>query len=158
MASEPVVAVRWTDDLADVLPVRHEVFVVEQRVPLDEEVDGLDPVCRHVLLTVDGEAAGTARLREVDGAPYGWTGSIAKCERVAVRSAHRGLGLGRRVMQAFEREVRARGLPAIVLGAQVQVIGFYEGLGYEVYGPEFLDANIRHRMMRKALRAPDGGA
>ena len=123
--------------------IRHEVFVVGQNVPTDLEVDGLDETCSHVMVWVDGVPVGTARLREVDGA--------GKVERVAVLEAHRGEGLGRLLMHELEALARDRGLSKAKLNAQTWVIPFYEKLGYVAYGPEFDDAGIPHRAMRKPL-------
>jgi len=119
------------------------VFVVEQSVPLDEEVDGLDGGATHTALYADGALVGTARLRVVDG--------VAKIERVAVDRARRGLGLGRRVMADIEDAARSAGCVEAKLAAQIQVLGFYEDLGYVAEGDVFLDAGIEHRWMRKPL-------
>ena len=126
------------------LALRRRVFIDEQQVPEDLEVDGLDPACVHVLVEVDGVTVGTARLRITDE-------GVAKAERVAVSRSRRGEGIGRRVMRALEREAAARGRDAVVLGAQTDALPFYEKLGYDAYGPEFMDAGIPHRMMRLPL-------
>lgn len=54
-------------------------------------------------------------------------------------------------MRAIEEAARARGLTAVDLHAQTHALGFYEKLGYEAYGPEFPDAGIPHRAMRRTL-------
>jgi len=92
---------------------------------------------------VDGQPAGTARLRVVEG--------LAKAERVAVLERFRGAGVGAALMRALEGEARRRGLDQMVLHAQVRVIPFYERLGYAAHGPVFDDAGIPHRAMRKRL-------
>lgn len=131
-------------DLPHCLAVRRAVFVDEQQVPEALEVDGLDPVCVHVLAQTDaGVPIGTARLRIKDGA--------AKIERVAVLAAYRGTGLGVAVMDAVEAEARRMGLARAVLNAQVSVLGFYARLGYTAHGPVFDDAGIPHRAMSKPL-------
>ena len=130
-------------DLETCLAIRREVFVQGQNVPVEIEIDGLDPDCTHFLARVDGDPVGTARLREVGGE--------AKAERVAVLEAWRGYGIGRRLMEAVEEEARTGGLPGMVLNAQVSVIRFYEGLHYQAEGDVFLEAGIEHRTMRKRL-------
>src|SRR5206468_725759 len=69
--------------------------------------------------------------------------------RVAARRARPGMS-GLEVRRARPDEL-ARGLRELVLNAQVAVIAFYERLGYRVEGPEFLEAGIPHRAMRKPL-------
>ena len=132
-------------DLAVALDVRREVFIEEQDVPEELEIDGLDDEATHFLARWNGEAVGTARLRD-----YG--DGVAKVERVAVREPHRGEGWGRRIMAAVEEHAREVEYERIRLAAQVPVVGFYERLGYEVVGEEFMDAGIPHRSMEKPLR------
>jgi predicted GNAT family N-acyltransferase len=135
----------WYGDdprLATVLEVRKEVFVEEQAVPLDEELDGKDPTTFHVLARWDGEPVGTARL---------FAGEPAKIGRVAVRLPYRGKAIGAALMQAAEAVAREQGSRTCGLDAQVSAIPFYERLGYVVDGPEFLDAGIPHRHMSKSL-------
>ena len=132
------------DERARCLAIRREVFVEEQGVPIDEEMDAHDAVCVHFLALDAGDAVGTARLRETEA-------GRVKAERVAVRRSARRSGIGRALMRALEDAARARGHREIVLNAQVPVIAFYERLGYRVEGPEFLEAGIPHRAMRKPL-------
>lgn len=129
--------------------VRKEVFVVEQRVPEDIEYDAHDADAVHVLAVAeDGRPLGTGRLLRgtVPDAPS--TGSLG---RLAVTRAARGLGVGAALVRAIEEVARGRGLTAVDLHAQTHALGFYERLGYEAYGPEFPDAGIPHRTMRRAL-------
>ena len=134
-------------DRAAALDVRRVVFVEGQGVPEDLEVDGLDPVCTHfVAENLEGgrwRVVGAARLRS--------KGDRAKCERVAVLEAHRGQGLGVLLMAALEDEAREQGYGRVVLHAQVQVVEFYEKLGYKAEGLVFDEAGIDHRSMSKRL-------
>ncbi|MEU9705868.1 GNAT family N-acetyltransferase [Streptomyces sp. NPDC047981] len=134
--------------------VRREVFVVEQNVPQELEYDAYDATAVHVLaLREDGLPLGTGRL--LFGADaLGKTGgdaSVGSLGRLAVAKAARGLGVGAALVRAIEDAARERGLAAVDLHAQTHALGFYERLGYEVYGPEFPDAGIPHRAMRRAL-------
>lgn len=132
------------EELSTCLAIRREVFIVGQNVPEALEVDGRDGECTHVIAFVDGEPCGTARVRIT---PEG----SAKVERVAVLDRCRGRSVGRALMARVEEEIRALGRREAVLGAQVEVIPFYEKLGWVVEGPVFMDANIPHRKMRKTI-------
>lgn len=132
-------------DLEEALEIRHRVFVLEQGVPVEEERDELDAVALHLLARVDGTPAGTARM-VLD--PRQHTGKIG---RVAVLPAFRSRGVGRELMEALALRALDRGLVELYLDAQVPVIPFYERLGYRAEGPEFLDAGILHRRMRRRL-------
>jgi predicted GNAT family N-acyltransferase len=138
--------------------VRKEVFVGEQGVPEDLEYDAFDAAALHVLaVQADGEPLGTGRL--LHGARVGTgTGGTAGGDpsagllgRLAVARHARGLGVGAALVRAVEDAARARGLTAVELHAQTQALGFYERLGYRAYGPEYEEAGIPHRGMRRAL-------
>jgi predicted GNAT family N-acyltransferase len=149
MTTLDVLELAYPDRFDDCLAIRHEVFVGEQGVTEEEEFDGLDPSCLHFLAVVEGQAVGAARLRQPSP-------SMAKAERVAVLGSHRGLGVGQALMRALAEAARQRGAQEIVLGAQLTAIPFYESLGYRAEGEEYLDARIRHRMMRQQLSGPQG--
>lgn len=126
----------------DALAIRKRVFVEEQDVPIDREVDGHDDEATHFLLSAS-EPVATARVRPHEG--------DLKVERVAVLGEHRGEGYGEAVMDAVETYALDAGYEEVVLHAQVPVVGFYERLDYVTEGKEFEDAGIPHRAMRKSL-------
>ena len=135
------------EEMQDALSVRSRVFVGEQRVPIEEEVDhydadpGTNPTVVQILGRLDGKPVATARLMldQHDGYPH--------IGRVAVLQELRGRGLGRQVMLALQEEARRRGYGGVTLAAQLQAMPFYEKLGYVSRGPVFLDAGIEHRDM-----------
>ena len=122
--------------------IRHAVFVEEQGVPVELELDGLDDQCRHFLvrreLANGGEQAiATARARVT---ARGW-----KIERVAVVREQRGRSVGAALVRymlgsAPENQV-------VYIHAQQSAIGFWERVGFAVEGPEFFEAGIPHRRM-----------
>ncbi|WP_042367176.1 GNAT family N-acetyltransferase [Streptacidiphilus neutrinimicus] len=139
--------------MADVRAVRHEVFVVEQRVPVELEYDELDATSVHVLARAeDGTPLGTGRL--IHGpqalAETGREG-VVLLGRLAVRQPARGTGLGAALVRAIEAAGREHGGVELELHAQVQALGFYERLGYVAFGEEYPDAGIPHRSMVKRL-------
>ncbi|MFC7175763.1 GNAT family N-acetyltransferase [Halosegnis marinus] len=130
-------------DFEPALALRTRVFVEEQDVPMDREVDGLDPEATHFLLR-DPDPVAVARVRDHEG--------DLKVERVAVARERRGEGYGDAVMDAVESWARENGYDRLVLDAQVPVVGFYEGRGYTVQDDEpFDDAGIPHRRMATRL-------
>ncbi|MFF9176221.1 GNAT family N-acetyltransferase [Streptomyces sp. NPDC014793] len=149
--------VRVAEDPADreaCFAVRKKVFVVEQGVAQDIEYDAYDAVAVHVLaVREDGVPLGTGRLLhgEAAAAKTGGDASVGSLGRLAVARSARGLGVGAALVRAVEEAARARGLAAVDLHAQTHALGFYERLGYEAYGPEFPDAGIPHRAMRRVL-------
>ncbi len=153
---------RVVDDagLAAAHALRLAVFVDEQGVPVEEEIDDLDTAetTTHVLVRDrerGGEVVGTGRLLTDPGRP----GEV-HVGRVAVAAVARGTGAGAAVMRALEEVALAehavpgqdgRPVVRVLLSAQVQAIGFYERLGYAVSGPVYLDAGIDHRDAAKTL-------
>ncbi len=155
-SSAPYV-VRVAEDLADreaCFAVRKEVFVVEQQVPEELEYDAYDAGAVHVLAVgEDGRPLGAGRLLHGEAAA-GRTGGepgVGALGRLAVVKAARGLGVGIALVRGIEDAARARGLTAVDLHAQTHAVGFYVRLGYVAYGPEFPDAGIPHRAMRRVL-------
>lgn len=130
----------------DAVSVRHAVFIDEQGVPENKELDGKDEEAIHFVAYDGRKAVGTARLRQYDGAE-----TTAKVERVAVRAERRADGIGQALMSAVEETARKEGYTTVVLHAQVPVVSFYRKLGYETLGEAFDEAGIAHRKMRKAL-------
>lgn len=130
----------WPDDQSTLKAIRFEVFVEEQKVPAEEEIDAHDPVAIHAIAWTAGNAAGCGRLL-----PDGHIG------RMAVRKPYRGLGVGAFVLQHLIERARQRGDREVVLSAQTHAMGFYGKFGFVVEGSEYLDCNIPHRDMRKNL-------
>jgi len=132
-------------DIDTCFDIRHQVFVEEQQVPLDEDLDGKDKDSEHYLLYVDDLACGAARVRYVD--------DYAKIERVAILKAHRGQNLGMHLMQGILADlIKNTTYEKAKLSSQTYAIPFYEKLGFVVHGEEYLDANIPHRDMSLMLK------
>lgn len=131
-------------DRPGLFALRHDVFVVEQHVPVEMEVDEDDEAAVHVVAVVGDRVVATGRLVVDDG-----RGRIG---RMAVARDRRGSGVGAAVLSALEAAATARGLDVVRLHAQTHALGFYERAGYVVEGDEFDDAGIAHRPMAKPLR------
>ncbi|MHA6759245.1 GNAT family N-acetyltransferase [Streptacidiphilus sp. PAMC 29251] len=140
-------------DLAIVYAIRREVFIVEQSVPEDVELDELDATSVHVLaLDQDGTPLGTGRLIHGPQA-LAITGraGVVLLGRLAVLKRARGTGLGAALVRAIEDEGRVRGGTELELHSQVHALGFYERLGYVAEGPVYPDGGIPHRTMTRSL-------
>ena len=134
-----------TDDIATCRALRRIVFIEEQGVSEAAEVDDLDDQAIHLLATLDGVPFGSARLLPM--------GKVGKVGRVCVLAQARGMGLGAALMRAAVDHYRTLpGIETVKLGAQTHALGFYERLGFEAVGPEYMDAGIPHRDMVLALQ------
>lgn len=127
----------------DAFRVRIAVFVDEQRIPREEELDDLDETAVHCIAYDGGEPVGAGRLVVTDG--YG------KIGRMAVLRDRRGSGIGARVLAALEQEGARRGLRCFRLSAQLSARGFYDRLGYASVGDVYDEVGIPHVAMEKLL-------
>lgn len=128
------------EDIATCMQLRWDVFVKEQGVSEEEEVDGEDDRCTHVLAKLNDVPVGAARFQYVD--------DYAKIQRVCVPKKHRGIGLGAHLINFTVDEIKKAGkTKSIRLGAQTHALDFYRGLGFSEVGEEYLDANIPHKDM-----------
>jgi len=137
----------WESARAIAAPIRFKVFVEEQKVPEEAEIDERDPHCVHALARGDdGRALGTGRLL-----PDGHIG------RMAVLREARQLGVGSALLTALMDEARRRGHAQAMLSAQTHAIPFYRRHGYAVVGGEYLDCGIPHVDMACDLLAEPRG-
>jgi predicted GNAT family N-acyltransferase len=132
----------WEEAKAEAGPVRFTVFVDEQKVPAEMELDEHDPACVHVIAKSGDRAVGTGRLL-----PDGHIG------RMAVLREARGQGVGAAMLLALLEIARLRGDIEVALSAQTHAIGFYRKHGFVEEGPEYLDAGIPHQSMRLRFQA-----
>jgi predicted GNAT family N-acyltransferase len=130
-------------ELTDAFNVRKKVFVDEQKVPEEEEIDQYEEAAAHFILYQNGEPAGAGRFRIVD--------DLGKVERICVLASQRGTGAGKAIMNKIEQHAKSQGIKALKLNAQTHAIPFYNSLGYEVISDEFLDAGIPHKTMKKSI-------
>lgn len=131
------------ETLSDCLAIRHAVFVEEQGVPVELEIDEHDHSSAiHFAVYLDAGLVGTARLCLFNG--------VAKIQRVAVSKEARGSGLGAKLVDHLVRYARTAKLaPKIALDAQAHATGFYERLGFKTVGTPFDDAGIPHIRMEQ---------
>jgi predicted GNAT family N-acyltransferase len=130
----------WEKARADASPIRYAVFVEEQGVPRDMELDAMDARCLHAVAYVDDMPVATGRLL-----PDGHIG------RMAVLRDWRGRGIGGLLLRKLIEHARSRGDREIALSAQVHAVAFYRAHGFVEEGAEYLEAGIRHQAMRRTL-------
>jgi predicted GNAT family N-acyltransferase len=141
------ITVRPARDGAEVeaaMDLRLRVFVGEQGVSPEEELDELDRLATQIVALDESGVIATCRLRETED-------GVWKLERMAVDADARGLGVGGRLLAGAEEEARSRGATEIVLHAQRRAEEFYAKHRYVPEGETFMEAEIEHVLMRKAL-------
>jgi predicted GNAT family N-acyltransferase len=123
--------------------VRESVFVHEQHVPRDMEIDDDDPRSTQVLArAADGTPVGSGRL-----ARNGFIG------RMAVLRDWRGRGVGTMLLNTLLDQARVQKLGTVSMHAQRDAVSFYARHGFTPEGEVFEEAGIPHVLMRRSLDA-----
>ena len=144
MGSVAMRLVESADDFENALAVRLRVFVQEQSVPIEEEVDDQDNEAVHAIAELMGVIVATGRLI-LQQFPIVYIG------RMAVDIDHRRHGIGGKLLIFLENHARDLGGGKVILHAQEYVKSFYVSHGYEEQGEVFMEANIPHVLMSKDL-------
>jgi predicted GNAT family N-acyltransferase len=130
----------WKEAQTDAFLVRREVFIHEQGVPAELELDEYDPLASHALSYLDGRCIGTGRLVNLGGGQ-------AQIGRMAVLAQFRGMGIGKQILERLISIAKSHEAHTIILHSQVAAIPFYEKLGFEAQGTIYDEAGIPHRNM-----------
>jgi len=123
--------------------IRFKVFVEEQKVPAEIELDEYDEAAVHLLALEDGKAVGCGRLVFFEG--------YAKIGRVAVLKEKRRRGFAKMICEELINIAREKGVKKIILHSQCSAQGLYLGLGFVPEGEVFDDAGIDHICMARVL-------
>lgn len=127
----------------DALAIRTTVFVEEQGVPFEMELEHEEETI-HLVLYKEDEAVATIRLFPKEN-------NTVKLQRMAVLKPYRRHGYGRALIEEAERLAKAHGYRHLTLGAQLTAKPFYHALGYHAEGNNFMDAGIEHVTMVKII-------
>ena len=128
---------RWDELQNDAKLIREQVFIQEQQIAVEDEWDAEDAVSVHFVIYDQDQPIATARLLK--------NNSVG---RVAVLKSHRGLGIGKLLMQQIIQQAKHEQREFLKLSSQVHAIQFYAGLGFKVEGEQYLDCGIPHIEMR----------
>jgi len=139
-----IVAIESPQRMADAHSVRRRVFIEEQHVPEELELDDDDQHAVHALALLDDRPVGCGRF-VVHG------GVEVKIGRMAVLAELRGTGIGQAILEFLMSEARRRGFARAVLHAQLSAEGFYLKQGFLPVGPVFEEAGMSHRRMERLL-------
>lgn len=146
-----MITVQTTTDqeaVAKALALRHQVFVIEQRVPIEEELDQHDAHATHFVASENERLLGTCRVRCQQ--------KIARLERLAVKKTARGRGVATQLLLAVEGWAANEKMDQITLHAQTDAIVLYEKLAYRAVGERFFEAGIEHQKMWKEIQVNHG--
>jgi len=127
----------WDKLQNDAKLIREQVFIQEQQIAVEDEWDAEDTVSVHFVVYDQDQPIATARLLQ--------NNSVG---RVAVLKSHRGVGIGKLLMQQIIQQAKHEQREFLKLSSQAHAIQFYAGLGFKVEGEQYLDCGIPHIDMR----------
>ncbi|MBU3550248.1 GNAT family N-acetyltransferase [Polynucleobacter sp. MWH-Berg-3C6] len=130
----------WQEAAQEAYLIRKQVFVEEQGVPEDMELDEHDLSAKHALAYKDGLCVGTGRLVQLDN-------HQAQIGRMAVLKGYRNQHIGKSILNSLINQSKIEGISRVSLHAQVSAIPFYAKLGFLAEGPIYDEAGIAHRNM-----------
>ncbi|WHH61082.1 GNAT family N-acetyltransferase [Petroclostridium sp. X23] len=139
-----MITTKWLtgeQDLSHPYYIRTEVFIKEQHVPQNIEIDQLDKTAHHVVVYEKNTPVATGRL-VIANQQY-------LLGRIAVLKEHRGKKLGDLVVRMLIRKAFDLGAQEVHIHAQTQAQAFYEKLGFIPYGKIYTEAGIAHINMVK---------
>ena len=135
------IVVKFDEQYApEIKNIRNDVFTNEQHIDEDMDFDGQDRDAVRVLVICKGKYVGTGRMLN--------DGHIG---RLAVLREYRGRGLGAKVVLALVKEAKNMDVKRVYLGAQKHAVGFYEKLGFAIYGEPYTEVNIEHIHMERFI-------
>lgn len=130
----------WKEAELTAFPIREEVFIQEQGVPAELELDEDDPLAIHALAYRGNQCVGTGRFVHLGGGQ-------AQIGRMAVLARFRGQGVGKQILVELIDLAKKEGVNQLILHSQITAIPFYEKLGFRAEGPSYEEAGIAHRNM-----------
>lgn len=134
----------WSEAHYEAVSIRYEVFVGEQKVPVEIEIDEFDEDAWHAVVFDANKAIATARLVvEKNG-----LNQVGRIGRMAVLKQFRHLGIGSALLRALLDFGLVHGIRDYYLHAQVSAQRFYEKEGFISEGEIFEEAGILHQSMR----------
>lgn len=132
------------DVFEDALQVRKSVFIEEQGVDVQRDLDGEDENAYHLVGYLEGQPITCARLQRENGQ--------LTIQRVAVIKSYRGQLYGQALMQEIEAWAQANHIDQLILSSQISSLPFYEKLGYQLASAPYEDAGIPHQKMVKNIK------
>ena len=134
----------WQEASQDAYLIREKVFIHEQGVPEDMELDEFDPTSKHALAYEDHVCVCTGRLVHLNS-------HHAQIGRMAVLSAFRNRGIGKVILSRLIALAKSEGVLTLTLHSQVSAIPFYAKMGFIAEGSIYDEAGIPHRNMILSL-------
>ncbi|KAL7721319.1 GNAT family N-acetyltransferase [Entamoeba marina] len=124
-----------TDELLQIISIRIEVFVVEQKIVCEGEFDDNDSNCHHVMYKIDNELVGYCRIEERN--------KYYKIGRVVVLKQFRKKGIAQQLLKYAILQCKDQSKQCKV-SSQLYCKNLYQKVGFIPIGEVFIEAEIEH--------------
>ncbi|MFU0824492.1 GNAT family N-acetyltransferase [Clostridium sp.] len=131
-----VVWVNGNRGIEDALSIRRKVFIEEQSVPEEIEIDDIDSFAEHIIIYEDNKPIATGRIFKRDDNFF--------LGRIAVLKEYRGKHFGEMTVKMLVKRGLDKGAEKIIIHAQTAVEEFYKKLGFKSFGEKYYEAGIEH--------------
>ena len=128
-------------EINDIFSLRSEVFIVEQECAY-QDVDGKDDKADHILLSIEEELVGYARVFNKN--TYFKEASFG---RAVVKKKDRGEGYGHLIVDKALEHLKKNKQSSIKISAQSYLKDFYSSHGFVAKGEEYMEDGIPHTAM-----------
>ncbi len=129
---------KWVknSDYTDCFKIREEVFIKEQNISREDEYDGIDNKCSHIVGYIKNEPVATGRIIVKNNKHY--------LGRIAVIKKYRGKGYATELIKEMIIYLKRKKVSKVYLSSQLYVKELYEKIGFVTFGDIYLDCNIKH--------------
>jgi predicted GNAT family N-acyltransferase len=107
-----------SSEMDDVFAVRKKVLVEERKIPLSQDLDGMDQQAIHISVQLNKVCIGCARMLPLDR-------ELVQIGRIAIQSAYHRQGIGTQLMRFIVKECAKRRSKHLVLDSYLDVVPFY---------------------------------
>ncbi|MBL7004103.1 MAG: GNAT family N-acetyltransferase [Gammaproteobacteria bacterium] len=126
----------WPKFEEQIRDIRTAVFINEQQVPEELEIDEQDQTCLHIVALIEGIVVATGRLLD--------DGHIG---RMCVLKGFRNQGIGLTMLELLIDAAEDKGIKEVKVNAQLTALSFYQQVGFHICSDTFVDAGIAHKSM-----------
>ncbi len=140
-----MVEIKPGEDYSKSATIRIKVFVEEQGIPVENEMDEHDAFAWHIVLYRDADPVGSGRIYIEN--------DTAKLGRLAVMKHERGNGYATMICNALIEVAKRENAKLVTLNSQSYVASLYDKMGFIRCGDEFLEEGIPHIRMDLELKA-----
>ena len=126
-------------ELNEAFDIRKKVFVEEQNVPEELELDEFEEIAEHFIAYLNKNPIGCARIRIFN--------NFVKLERIAILKEYRNKGYGSQLTKYLIDKITKDTQKDVIIHSQEYAKNFYKKFGFKIIGNPFYEAGLKHVKM-----------